>query len=60
MEWTIVSIALMISLMGNIVQMCFYVMRVCLDVKSYRKEQEEQKKRDSYNNLHETEGAIFF
>lgn len=61
MNWSIVSLALVVSLIGNMVQMMFYFMRVYLDYRTYVKQEEENKRRDSYNDLQEPDGdAIFF
>lgn len=59
MDLTIVSIALLVSLLGNIIQMTFYVVRVYLDYFKYKQDLKEQQKRDSYNDLKEDD-AIYF
>jgi hypothetical protein len=53
MDFTIISIALLVSLIGNVVQIVFYLTKVCLDYRKYKDNVEEHKKRESYNDLKE-------
>lgn len=52
----IVAIALFVSLVGNIIQMTFYIVNVYMNYRKYTAEKEEMKRRDSYNDLQETNG----
>jgi len=53
MEFDVISIALLVSLIGNVVQIIFYVSKVCLDYHKYKENVEEHRKRESYNDLKE-------
>ena len=60
MDFTIISIALLVSLIGNVVQITFYLCKTYIDYKKYIQQRQETKQRNSYNDLKEEEGAIYF
>lgn len=60
MDITIISIALLVSLVGNLVQITFYLCKTYIDYKEYKQKKQEIKQRNSYNDLKEDDGAIYF
>ena len=55
----VVLIALLVSVVCNLVQIVFYVSKVCIDYRKYKENKEEEKKRASYNNLQEPSDGIW-
>lgn len=57
----VVAVALMLSLMTNVVQVVFHLTRLYRDFYQHRKEVEIQKQRRSYQDLQEEDnGPILF
>jgi len=57
-----VSVALLISIVGNVVQMIFNFCRICTQTNKCMNEARENKQRESYNDLDGgiDGGAIYF
>lgn len=56
----VISIALLISVLCNTVQIVFYLCRLYGDCRQIRQEVELKQQRKSYHDLQENDGAIFF
>jgi hypothetical protein len=56
----VISVALLISVVCNLVQITFYIVKLYGDYKNHKQELEMEQRRRSYNDLNEQDGAIFF